>query len=113
MVVGYSTALKKIIVYFRGTANARNVAQDLDAVHMNIRDCRKCSVHRGFYIAHKSLRGKALPQVRYLKRKFPRAGVTVMGHSLGGAMAVHECWSLKKAGINCELITYGAPRTGN
>ena len=36
-----------------------------------------------------------------------------MGHSLGGAMAVHECWSLKKAGINCELITYGAPRTGN
>lgn len=89
MVVGYAHWLNKIIVYFRGTANARNVMHDLNAIHMNIRECHRCSVHKGFYNAHSSLRGKAEPVIRRLKSWYKSATITVMGHSLGGAMAVH------------------------
>ena len=112
-IVGYSASLNTIIIFFRGTNNLKNYQQDFHMMPVDIPECDKCKVHPGFQIAHNSLRGKTEASVKKLKILYPLAGVTVMGHSLGGSMAVHECWRLTQKGIKCELITFGALRVGN
>ena len=58
-------------------------------------------------------KGRAKKIIHLLQKEYPGAEVTVMGYSLGGTLAVHECLQLTLEGIKCQLITYGSPRVGN
>ena len=53
-------------------------------------------------------------RVKTLLSANPNATVSVVGHSLGGAIATVASLEMRLAGIKIsELITFGAPRVGN
>lgn len=108
-----------IIVSCRGTEPTKfaDIAADLKTTP--VRHPRNGRVHRGFYEYAMMVYPKILEKVkasRTAKQKkdgnYPN--VFVVGHSLGGAMAVLVAEALSNDGIPVkELRTYGQPRVGN
>ncbi|CAG8529287.1 3914_t:CDS:2 [Paraglomus occultum] len=119
----------EIVIAFRGTTNLLNVAEDLYSIESAFQaegvsyDGRsiapavsnKIYVHKGFYDAWKSLKGKINDKLNSLIKQYRGYSVVVTGHSLGGAMAVLQAVDIKTTypEIMPRLYTYNAPRVGN
>jgi putative lipase involved disintegration of autophagic bodies len=90
MVVGYDPVTNSIISSFRGTENIVNWIEDADffKTDYNTPGCNDCQVHKGFLTAYHSLSDKYLPYFTQLSAQYPDARINVLGHSLGGALAV-------------------------
>ena len=112
-VVSHSSKLNRIIVYFRGSNLLVHKFVDFQFPKMKVNECPKCWVHGAYYKGYKSLRGRVEPEVLKLVDLHPNTRVLVMGHGVGGAMAVIQAMKLKQQGINCQLITLVSPRVGN
>ena len=76
-------------------------------------DCAKCTVHAGFMTAWRHTRNEILPQLESLIEKYPGYQLTLVGHSLGGAVAALASLDLKSRGWNPKVTTFGEPRIGN
>ncbi|KAN0109080.1 Alpha/Beta hydrolase fold, partial [Russula decolorans] len=73
-------------------------------------------VHSGFADEHAKTTGYVLQAVDSLLQMYPRTMVTVIGHSLGAALALLDGVRLRlllAPTTDIRVVTYGMPRVGN
>lgn len=75
--------------------------------------CTNCTVHMGFHTSWKNTRPHVLPEFEKAKASFPDYQLTLVGHSLGGAIAALAGLDLQARGYDPKITTFGEPRIGN
>lgn len=77
------------------------------------KDCKGCTVHKGFYDGAKVIHDAVFDKVNNLLDEYPTYNFLITGHSLGGALApmIANEYDSDKRRIN--VITFGAPKFGN
>ncbi|KAM0281916.1 hypothetical protein ACHAQH_003261 [Verticillium albo-atrum] len=123
---------KAIIVAFRGTYSIANTVVDLSTVPQEYlpypspdnggktskapsHKCDNCTVHQGFLESWQQARNLVLPELKALKEQYPEYPVQLVGHSLGGAVAMLAALELRVSlGWEDLLVTtFGEPKVGN
>ena len=98
-------------VIFRGTKNVYNVLEDLSFFPQAVPGCDGCKVHSGFADDWKGLEPQVTAQLS--KLGCANGTVSVLGHSLGAAMAAIATYDLAGSWPIGRVYTYGQPRVGN
>lgn len=75
--------------------------------------CENCTVHTGFYSSWLHTRKAILPDLTDAIEKYPNYTLTLVGHSLGGAVAALAGLDFMARGWNPHVTTFGEPRLGN
>lgn len=75
--------------------------------------CQNCTVHAGFWISWKNARDTVLSAVTQALEKYPDYEVTLIGHSLGGAVAALAGLEMYSRGLDPHVTTFGEPKLGN
>ena len=75
--------------------------------------CNNCTVHMGFHASWAHTRPHVLPELEKAKAFFPSYQLTLVGHSLGGAVAALAGLDLLARGYDPQITTFGEPRIGN
>jgi predicted lipase len=75
--------------------------------------CDNCTVHMGFHASWLHTRAHVLPELEKAKAFFPEYQLTLVGHSLGGAVAALAGLDLLARGYSPQITTFGEPRVGN
>ncbi|KAF8633293.1 hypothetical protein AX17_004468 [Amanita inopinata Kibby_2008] len=72
-------------------------------------------VHQGFRNAHAKTASQILTEVKNLMGSKNTNSVVLVGHSLGGAIAVLDALflTLNVPGISTKVVSFGTPRVGN
>ncbi|CCF41584.1 lipase [Colletotrichum higginsianum] len=123
---------KAIIVAFRGTYSISNTIIDLSTIPQEYvpypapddggeapeepkHKCKDCTVHMGFLASWRQARKLVIPEVAKLREQYPDYPIHLVGHSLGGAVAMLASLELKVSlGWNNILVTtFGEPKVGN
>lgn len=131
---------KRIIVAFRGTYSITNTIIDLSAYPQsyvpytgddggdddeekeaaNLPDpvietakCENCTVHAGFMNSWLNTRPTVLSGVLAALENNPEYEVTLVGHSLGGAVAALAGLEMRLKGWDPKVTTFGEPMVGN
>ncbi|QIW99933.1 hypothetical protein AMS68_005451 [Peltaster fructicola] len=117
---------EQIVVAFRGTYSIANAIADLTTVPQEYTPypgqddgpidedaCKNCTVHIGFNRAWHNTRDAIMPNLVAAAAIHPTYGTTLVGHSLGGAVAMLAALELYARGFDPSVITFGEPRTGN
>ncbi|KAL1919921.1 uncharacterized protein VTP21DRAFT_1853 [Calcarisporiella thermophila] len=111
---------KAIVISIRGTASLPNAIVDAQfkLIPYPSKLVKKAKVHEGFYKAYQGLKKVTIPALTSQLKQYPSYDVEVVGHSLGGAMAVMQAADIyenvpavKKDRL--YLVTVGEPRVGN
>lgn len=140
MVLSHPPSPPRIILAFRGTYSIANTITDLSTVPQEYipypgdgdddegeereglkkrdidpekAECTDCTVHAGFMRAWRETRPYVIPQLKELVQKYPGYRVTLVGHSLGGAVAALASLDFQARGWNPQVTTFGEPRVGN
>ncbi|KAJ5678610.1 hypothetical protein N7462_006854 [Penicillium macrosclerotiorum] len=135
--LSHSPAPKRIIIAFRGTYSITNTIIDLSAypqTYVPYPDdedndktsnsnnngqrssklrCENCTVHAGFMESWLNARSTVLPHVFSALEEHPDYEVTLVGHSLGGAVAALAGLEMHLKGLNPQVTTFGEPMIGN
>ncbi|KKY29031.1 putative extracellular triacylglycerol [Phaeomoniella chlamydospora] len=75
--------------------------------------CTNCTVHAGFLTSWKNTRCTVLPLIQSAITQYPDYRLTLVGHSLGGAVATLASLEFMARGWNPQVTTFGEPRIGN
>ncbi|KAI2788520.1 Lipase A [Penicillium oxalicum] len=75
--------------------------------------CNNCTVHAGFMKSWLHTRSAILPTVFHAIQQYPDYEITLVGHSLGGAVATLAGLEMRLKGWNPLITTFGAPMVGN
>lgn len=126
--ISHAPAKPRIIVAFRGTYSLANTVADLSTVpqeyapypgnpdadesHDSLK-CTNCTVHSGFFTSWNVTASTIMPDIEASIAAFPDYSLTLVGHSLGGAVAALAGLDLKSRGWNPTVTTFGEPRLGN
>ncbi|POS78567.1 lipase [Diaporthe helianthi] len=120
-----------IVVAFRGTYSITNTVIDLSTVPQEYvpypepdyggrrnetgSSCDNCTVHMGFLESWTQARKLVLPVLKNVRSRHPSYPVHLVGHSLGGAVALLAALELKIALGWDDLVvtTFGEPQAGN
>lgn len=141
MVLSHAPAPPRIILAFRGTYSVANTIVDLSTVPQEYipypgdnedddaeqegpgskkraidplrAECTNCTVHAGFMKAWRETRPYILPLLKPLLAQYPSYRLTLVGHSLGGAIAALASLDFHSRGWNPQVTTFGEPRVGN
>ncbi|KAK0202422.1 alpha/beta-hydrolase [Desarmillaria ectypa] len=121
--VGYDPSLNTIIVGHQGTDTSKilPVITDLDFFLTNLDGSlfpgigSNIKVHSGFKESQADTATKVLSSVKTAMSKYSTTSVTVVGHSLGGAIALLDAvyLDLQLPTASVSVISYGMPRVGN
>ncbi|KAL0953901.1 hypothetical protein HGRIS_005068 [Hohenbuehelia grisea] len=122
--VGYDPSLKSVIVAHQGTDTSKIVPllTDADFFFDNLSASlfpgisTSIKVHNGFSEAQAKAAPAVLAAVKTALSRFSATHVTIVGHSLGGAIALIDAVYLPlhlPAGTVFKTVTYGMPRVGN
>jgi len=129
--LSHSQTKPRIIVAFRGTYSIANTVVDLSTVPQEYVPypgdpdsesdheksetprCNNCTVHTGFYSSWKVASSAILPDLEAAIAAYPNYALTLVGHSLGGAVAALAGLELESRGWNPTVTTFGEPRLGN
>jgi hypothetical protein len=126
--LSHAPAAKRVIVAFRGTYSISNTIADLSTIPQEYAPypgaegpnqdehapkCENCTVHTGFYTSWANTREVVLPHVLAALEKHPDYLVTLVGHSLGGAVAAFAGLEFLARGLQTTVTTFGEPRIGN
>ncbi|KAH0387138.1 extracellular lipase, partial [Aureobasidium melanogenum] len=132
--LSHSQSNPRIIVAFRGTYSIANTVVDLSTIPQEYIPypgdpdsgaskagqkkpetprCNNCTVHTGFYKSWKVASSAILPDLEAAVAAFPNYALTLVGHSLGGAVAALAGLELDSRGWNPTVTTFGEPRLGN
>eukprot|EP00756_Hemistasia_phaeocysticola_P029983 Hpha_TRINITY_DN16266_c3_g5::TRINITY_DN16266_c3_g5_i1::g.11645::m.11645 len=117
--VAYTTSPeKRIVISFRGTdgADIKNWIENVNFVPTPIPwlDNPNYQAHEGFVGIYVSLRPHVQQGLKDAQAACPDCNVSVVGHSLGGAVAVLAASDLVVTNkIVPQVFTFGAPRSGN
>ncbi|KAJ4325471.1 hypothetical protein N0V94_000614 [Neodidymelliopsis sp. IMI 364377] len=110
LAIDHSNAL--IVLSFRGSQSLDNWLTNLNIASVPTDLCASCTAHAGFWDSWTDARETVLPAVRNASILFPHYGITVAGHSLGGAIATLAAAQLRNQGYSVALFTFGSPRVG-
>ena len=142
IVLSHPPSSPRIIVAFRGTYSIANTIIDLStipqeyvpypgdededdddsdnagilrkrAVDPKKAECTNCTVHVGFMTSWRHTRPHILPHLKELIQNYPNYQVTLVGHSLGGAVAALASLDFESRGWKPQVTTFGEPRIGN
>lgn len=119
-----------IVVAFRGTYSITNTVIDLSTVPQEYvpypapddgrgngteNRCANCTVHMGFLESWTQARKLVLPVLKSARARHRGYPVHLVGHSLGGAVALLAALELRVALGWDDLVvtTFGEPQTGN
>ncbi|CAG7928162.1 unnamed protein product [Penicillium olsonii] len=122
--IALSHSTKRILIAFRGTYSITNTIIDLSAYpqayipYQGEPDapgpkCANCTVHAGFMNSWLNTRITVLPRVSEALQKYPDYEVTLVGHSLGGAVAALAGLEMRLKGWDPLVTTFGEPMVGN
>ncbi|KAI4171271.1 MAG: hypothetical protein LQ343_004348 [Gyalolechia ehrenbergii] len=75
--------------------------------------CDGCMVHAGFMASWRHTRPQLIDTLEDLVNQYPNYQLTLVGHSLGGAVAALASLDLHAKGWNPQVTTFGEPRIGN
>jgi len=75
--------------------------------------CTNCTVHSGFFTSYKNTRTFILPLLASAHDLYPDYSLHLVGHSLGGAVALLSALEFETLGWNPTITTFGEPRVGN
>ena len=120
----------RILVAFRGTYSVANTIADLSTMPQDYAPypggdanetnpdapkCTNCTVHTGFYKSWRHTRDEILPHISKALQEYPGYKLTLVGHSLGGAVAAFAALELLDRGFadDLSITTFGQPRIGN
>jgi len=120
---GWDPVNSRIIISFRGSANAGNWLDNINFSPENYvnRGGTSATVHPGFFSGWEDLeQGGMTEAIRDIVNAHPGANILVTGHSLGGALATicavelgqNEAYNTLPIGA-IDVITFGSPRVGN
>ncbi|KAK1986535.1 lipase [Colletotrichum cereale] len=123
---------KAIIVAFRGTYSISNTIIDLSTIPQEYvpypspddggqppkepkHKCEECTVHMGFLASWRQTRNLVVPELKKLREQYPDYPIHLVGHSLGGAVAMLASLELKVSfgWDNVVVTTFGEPKVGN
>jgi len=93
-----------IVLVFRGTSNTDNFLTDVNGIDEEFLNTGTF-VHRGFY----SISKKVDKKVALNKKKT----IYLVGHSLGGSVALLYAATLYEKGYNVNVYTFGMPPAGD
>jgi hypothetical protein len=123
--VSHPPAKPRIIVAFRGTYSLINALADLSVAHQDYLPypsnghsiergkCEGCTVHSGFLQSWSQTEKLISPVLEQLLGTFPRYQLTLVGHSLGGAVAGLAGLDFHARGWDPTVTTFGEPKSGN
>ncbi|EAU90643.1 lipase [Coprinopsis cinerea okayama7 len=122
--VGYDSALRTVVVAYQGTDPDKffplltNANFDLKPLSSSLFPGVSSSVrtHDGFGDAHARSANAVLSAVRTGLSQYGTNSVTLVGHSLGGALATIATLHLSvnlPSSTTFRTVTYGMPRVGN
>ncbi|CAO3682261.1 unnamed protein product [Umbelopsis ramanniana] len=119
--VGYilqSDSKKAIYIVFRGSNSIQNWVDDLEFTYTTYTPISGAEVHNGFYAAFQEASSLIYTSASALMTSHPTYKFYVVGHSLGGALAILEALDLYQrdkrfTASNLGLYTFGEPRVGN
>lgn len=131
--VSHPPSAPRIIVAFRGTYSIANTIIDLSTFPQKYEpypggscddeesgcpgpkaeNCIDCTVHAGFMTSWRQTRARIVPHLEELVRMYPDYQLTLVGHSLGGAVAALASLEFHGHGWNPQVTTFGEPRLGN
>ena len=83
------------------------------SVDPNKAECTNCTVHLGFMTSWRHTRPYIIPHLEQLVKQYSDYQLTLVGHSLGGAVAALASLDFKSRGWNPQVTTFGEPRVGN
>jgi len=111
-------SLEAIVLAFAGTddASIRNWIEDFNFPRKKpYSNCKKCSVHEGFYNAYESVQEQVRAAIKSLSQTHPTAKIIITGHSLGAALAVIAFVDVidNNIAVPSQIYTFGQPRVGN
>ena len=75
--------------------------------------CDDCMVHAGFMTSWRHTRSQLIGILEDLVNRYPDYRLTLVGHSLGGAIAALASLDFHAKGWNPQITTFGEPRIGN
>lgn len=122
--VGFDSSLNTIVVAHEGTNTSSFVSElsDIDIPKRSLDPTlfpgvpSSVEVHSGFAGQQQNAAPAILSAVQSTLSSHPGASVTIVGHSLGGAIALIDSVFLPlhlPSGTTITTITYGMPRVGN
>jgi len=76
-------------------------------------ECPNCTVHTGFMTSWRNTRSIIIPHVEDALNRYPDYELTLVGHSLGGAVATLGALEFQAHGWEPHVTTFGEPRIGN
>lgn len=95
------------------SATRRRLFMDPDNDDDDDGKCTNCTVHAGFLFSWIQTRTLILPDLERLTRAHPTYQLTLVGHSLGGAVAALAALDFHRRGWAPHVTTFGEPRVGN
>ena len=140
VVLSHPPAPPRIIVAFRGTYSVANTIIDLSTIPQEYvpypgdgdddevetrkelrkqgispekAECTDCTVHAGFMQSWRHTGPHILPQLKEVMKQYPNYQLTLVGHSLGGAVAALASLDFEARGWKPKITTFGEPRIGN
>ncbi|KAJ6092918.1 hypothetical protein N7486_008207 [Penicillium sp. IBT 16267x] len=135
MAVSHAPRARRIILAFRGTYSITNTIIDLSAYpqayvpytggdmgdepengsgdRLQVQKCENCTVHAGFLTSWLNTRSAVMPQLIAAREQYPDYEITLVGHSLGGAVAALAGLEMRLKGWNPSVTTFGEPMVGN
>ena len=140
LVLSHPPSAPRIILAFRGTYSVANTIIDLSTIpqeyipypgdededegenEANLRkrqinpekvECTNCTVHAGFMQSWRHTRPEILPHLKKVVQRYPDYQMTLVGHSLGGAVAALASLDFDARGWHPQVTTFGEPRIGN
>ncbi|PFH47693.1 hypothetical protein AMATHDRAFT_197673 [Amanita thiersii Skay4041] len=121
--VGFYPAMNSVVVAHEGTDPTQFLSLLTDAnILMGSLDpslfpgiSSDAQVHEGFRDAHAKTASNVLSEVKKLMSAHSTNKITLVGHSLGGAIAELDSLflTLNIPGASIKAVTYGTPRVGN
>jgi len=113
-----------IILSLRGSVNFRDYLTDLNTrtfgyqplnerAQLNFTGCEGCKVHQGFYKRFGDLEHEIFPTVEKLMQVFPDYKLLVVGHSMGGSIAILAGLEFALMGYDPLIVAYGNPKVSN
>lgn len=116
---------KEVLLVYRGSASSRDWFSNVDAMpvkydpslNLDLKfddfECEGCLVHRGFYLFIRNNSSIVFKKVNELCNEYSDYQLVVVGHSLGGALAILGGLELNLMGQKALVISFGGPRIGN
>ncbi|KAL9614142.1 MAG: hypothetical protein Q9167_001352 [Letrouitia subvulpina] len=119
LALSHPPAAPRIILAFRGTYSLANTITDLSTIpqeytpYPNQEECVNCTVHAGFMNSWTLTKPLILNHLETLKTQYPNYQLTLVGHSLGGAIAALASLEFQAIGWKPKVTTFGEPKVGN